>query len=187
MTTLTARRTPTATQRHKPMLPRGPRRALLVAHLVTSIGWIGADFVLLALALTGLSTDDPELARASYTAVGIFVPVVIVPAALLSLATGVLLSVGTKWGLTRYVWIVVKLVITVALTIAVFVLLRPQAAQIVAEASEAGSAQRFLDGIGDARSGLLFPPVVSGTALLVATVVSIYKPWGMTRWGRRGS
>jgi hypothetical protein len=30
-------------------------------------------------------------------------------------------------------------------------------------------------------SNLMFPPIVSGTSLVVATVLAVYKPWGRVR------
>lgn len=177
----------TTAERRMPLLSRGPRRALLVAHVVSSVGWLGADLVLLALAVTGLSTGDAELAHACYAAVGVFVPTLLVPLTLLALATGVALAAGTRWGLLRHYWVVVKLGITVALTAAVYLVLRPDTAHLAAEAAAPGSAQSFLERIGSASAGLIFPPVVSTAALLVATVLSVYKPWGTTRWARRGT
>jgi hypothetical protein len=32
---------------------------------------------------------------------------------------------------------------------------------------------------------LVFPPIVSGLALLTATVLAVYKPWGRVRAARR--
>lgn len=176
----------THTERRLPLLARGPRRALLVAHVVSSVGWLGADLVLLVLAVTGLTTGDAELARACYAAIGVFVPTLLVPLTLLALATGVALAAGTRWGLLRHYWVLVKLGITAALTVAVYLALRPQAAGVAVEAAAPGSAQRFLERIGDVPVDLIFPPVVSTAALLFATVLSVYKPWGTTRWARRG-
>ncbi len=96
---------------------------------------------------------------------------------LVSLVTGLLLGLGTKYGLLRYWWVAVKLVINVVLLALVLVLLMPGLNDVRAD----GSA--LLAG-GDPAvdvSKLAMPPIVSLVALTVATVLSVFKPWGRTR------
>lgn len=59
-----------------------------------------------------MTTDNAELARVCYAAIGVFVPTVLVPAALLALATGIALGAGTKWGLLQRYWVMVELAIS---------------------------------------------------------------------------
>jgi hypothetical protein len=93
------------------------------------------------------------------------------------LASGVVLGLGTKWGLIRYWWVAVKLALNVLLVALVPVALRPE----VIEKAEQG--RRFVAGeaaslaVGD----LIFPPIVSPTLLLVAFVLAVFKPWGLIR------
>jgi hypothetical protein len=98
-------------------------------------------------------------------------------AGLFCLASGFVLAIGTKWGLVRYWWVAIKLALNIMLTILVLVALRPG----VMEAAEQG--RRFAAGesaslaVGD----LIFPPIVSPTALLIAFVLAVFKPWGRIR------
>ena len=46
-----------------------------------------------------------------------------------------------------------------------------------------GTRKGGLLGLGD----LIFPPVVSPTALLVAMVLAVFKPWGRIRPSRGGT
>ena len=80
------------------------RKGALLVHVATSIGWFGTVAVFLALAVTGATSSDPGLARACYAVMGVVGWAVIVPASLASLATGVVSSLGTPWGLFRYYW-----------------------------------------------------------------------------------
>jgi hypothetical protein len=97
------------------------------------------------------------------------------------LATGLLLGVATKWGLVRYRWVLVKLLLNLSLCTLILVALQPGMAEIGeygAELAAGGSPD-------SARvSDLFFPPAVSLTALSLATVLAVLKPWGRTR--RRG-
>lgn len=166
-------------------MPPGLRKGVLTVHIVTAVSWIGVDIVLLVLVLTALTSSDPMTVAASYTAIGAFTIVLLVPAGVLTLATGLLLGVGTKWGIVRYWWLTVKLVITVVLTTLVIVLLRPSVTDVASRAEQAGGAGLFRDQLGGLPVDLVFPPSVSIAALLVATVLSVYKPWGKTPFARR--
>src|SRR5918999_302603 len=96
------------------------RTLALTAHVVASVGWLGAIVAFLALAIVGLTSDDAQLVRAVYLTAEPLTWFVIVPAALASLVTGIVQSLVTTWGLFRHYWVVFKLVITV---VATFVLL----------------------------------------------------------------
>jgi hypothetical protein len=175
-TTTPARAAPAPARRR--LSPR-TRRLALLTHVIASVSWLGLDVGLLTLSVTGQISDDPETVRAAYVAMDVFGDTLLIPVALLTLATGILLSVGTRWGLLRYYWVLVKLVLTLGAGTATIFALRP--------------------GLDDAaRDALGTPPVVGGhaTSVLAApcvalslymfmTVLSIYKPWGMTPFARR--
>jgi ABC-type phosphate transport system permease subunit len=93
------------------------------------------------------------------------------------LASGVVLGLGTNYGLVRYWWVAIKLALNVVLVVLVVFALRPG----VIEMAEQG--WRFIAGepASLAVGGLIFPPIVSTSALLVATVLAVFKPWGRIR------
>ncbi|MGM1057752.1 hypothetical protein [Saccharothrix sp. Mg75] len=143
-----------------------PRKAWLLLHVVSSVGWLGVTVGLLALALAAF--DAPQL----YRAMALLGDVVVLPLALTALATGLLLSFGTRWGLVRHRWVLVKFVLTaVAVTATTFGL--------------RGTLHDAADGDpGTAGAGALSAACVSLVLYLVATALSVFKPWGRTRWGR---
>ena len=163
-------------------LRRSARRALLISHIAVSVGWLGADVVMGILAVAGLTSDDPTLALAIFRAAGIFVPLAVLPLAGLSLVTGLLLALGTKWGLLRYWWVLVKLAITVVLCFLVLTLLQPSVADL-ADLAAAGQRDGSLAvaAAGADPTILLVPACVSVVALTVAVILSVAKPWGRTR------
>jgi hypothetical protein len=159
----------------------GLRKFLLTLHVVASVGWVGAVTVFLALALAGLLSSDVRIVRASYIAMDLGYRAAIVPLGLASLATGVTSSLATDWGLFRYYWIVVKLVVTGLAIILMLVHLQPVGYMAdLASTTEPMSAdfegQRFTLAVY-AGAALL--------ALLTATVLSTYKPRGRTRYATR--
>lgn len=164
-------------------LSASTRKLTLTVHIITALGWMGVDFVLFVFALRGMTSDDPSTVAICYQAVEMFAVVLLVPLGLLSLASGLLLGWGSKYGILRYRWVFWKLVLNLVLTTLVIFLLRPgvsEAADLVSGTPDLTSSE-----LDQARSNLIFPPVVSITALSFATVLAVYKPWGRTKYGRR--
>jgi Predicted integral membrane protein (DUF2269) len=182
MNTRTATQTGPVTRRPW-RLSASARKLTLTVHIISAIGWIGVDFVLLVFALRGLTTDDPNTLRVCYQAIEMFAVVLLVPLGLLSLASGLLLGWGSKYGILRYHWVFWKLVLNLALTTLVIFLLRPG----VNEAADlaAGPPDTLADRLEQSRVDFIFPPTVSITALTIATVLAVYKPWGRTKYGQR--
>lgn len=159
----------------------GLRKVALTAHVTSSIGWFGAVAAFLALAIAGMTSQDRELVRAAYLVMGLTTWFVIVPLALVSLFTGVISSLGTRWGLFRYYWVLMKLVITVLATLVL--LIHTQPIDLLAGAA---AKTAVLD--ADLHGAQLQMVVASSLALvvlLVLTVLSVYKPRGMTPYGQR--
>lgn len=162
------------------MTPRA-RKLVLTIHVVVSLGWFGAVAAFLALALSGLTSPDPQTVRADYLAMALIGWSVIVPLSVATLLVGIIQSLGTEWGLFRHYWIVIKLVLTIAATALLLLHMRlvgdlaSAAAQTDLSATDLRALRIQL--VGDAAAAL--------AVLLVATILSIYKPRGLTRRGWR--
>ena len=85
----------------------------LTAHVVSSVGWLGAVAAFLSLSVAGLHSGHPETLGAAYLAMQMITWAVIVPLSGASLVTGGIQSLGTPWGLFRHYWVVAKLGIAV--------------------------------------------------------------------------
>ena len=157
----------------------GVRKLALTAHVIASLGWLGAIVVFLALGVVGLTSQDPQTVRGVYIVMEPAAWSVLVPFAFSSLLTGVVSSVGTQWGLFRHYWIVVKLVITAFATIVLLVYM--PTFRVMAE--------RAADLTVDLSVVRNVSPVLHATlallTLLMPTLLSVYKPRGMTRYGWR--
>src|SRR5918992_5354996 len=95
----------------------GLRKFTFTTHVATSVGWIGAVLVFLALAGIGLSSRDEQTVRAAYLVMAPAAWLVLVPLAHAALVSGIALSLGTPWGLIRHYWVALKLVITLFSTV----------------------------------------------------------------------
>lgn len=146
------------------------RKPLLAIHIVTSVGVLGADLVLLALGISGARGSDPETV---YPAMSLVSGWLIAPLAVLALATGVLQALLRGWGLARYWWVTIKLTITAVLTGAVLFVLVP-GLRTAAETATGPNAEALLD---DAqRVAFVIAPSVAITLLLLNVFLAVYKP-----------
>lgn len=137
-------------------------------HVVTSVGWMGLALTLFAL--LALAGTDPGNA-AGATAMAHFLDnTLLAPLANTSASTGLVLSLGTAWGLIHQRWVLTKFAITLGqLYAGVFLL--SAALDDAATAAEAG------------------PAMAAGTVAMAGALgfqawLSVAKPWRRTRWAR---
>ena len=162
-------------------LSAGARKAALVTHVVTSVGWLGAVAAFFVLAVVAVRTGDAATARASYVAMDVLGVGVLVPLSLASFASGLLQSLGTSWGLFRHWWVITKLSIS---TIATAILLLYTST--LTALGDAAATPTLADDAMLLPSGS--PVLHAGGALvvlLVAAALSVFKPKGLTRYGWR--
>jgi hypothetical protein len=168
--------------RRAPAMTRSPRfrKFALAAHISSSVGWLGAVAGFLAFAIIGLTGQDAQIVRAAYLGMDWIGWFVLVPLSFASLLTGLVQSLGTEWGLFRHYWILAKLLINVLgnVGLLMFMLLFGSVVAAMPTSSRAD--------VGALRSPS--PLLHAGVALLVllaATVLSVYKPRGITPYGWR--
>lgn len=164
-----------------PLLPRRWRLTTLVLHIVAAGAWIGIDVIVAVLVLTGWFSDDNATRGLAYQALANFVVWPMLSAGLLCLATGLVLGLGTKWGLLRYWWVAVKLVLNLALCTLILFALQPGMAEVDRYGHDVFTGAPVPDEV----STLFFPPAVSLTTLALATVLAVVKPWGRIRHASR--
>jgi hypothetical protein len=163
------------------IMPPRVRKFALTAHVICSVGWLGAVAGFLALAIAGLTSQDALTVRAVYLTMEVITWFVIVPLSFASLLTGLAQALGTSWGLFRHYWVLAKLLINVLATVLLLVHTMPigELASIARETTLSGAA------IGRLQIQLVFDAGLALLALLVATALGVYKPRGLTPYGRR--
>jgi hypothetical protein len=160
------------------MRPR-VRKLALTAHIAASVGWFGAVLTFLALAVVGVTARNDQLVRAAYLVAEPVVWYVVVPFAIASLLTGLVSSLGSAWGLFRHYWVIFKLVLN-AFATTVLLLYTRTVGQFARIAADPGAD------IGPLRSPTFL--LHSGGALVVlvvALVLAVYKPRGVTLYGAK--
>ena len=150
-------------------LPAGPRKLALTVHLTCSVGWIGAVVAYLALGVAAATGRDAETVRAAWIAMEVVGWSAIVPLAIGALLTGLVMSLGTPWGLFRHYWVVISLGLTVFAT-AVLLAHMPTVSALAQAGGQGGDLLH-------AGGGLV--------VLLGIAVLNVYKPRGLTPYGWR--
>lgn len=157
------------------------RKLVLTMHVTCSVGWLGAVVAFLAVAIVGLMSDDVQRIRGCYPAMESIAWVVIVPLSFASLLTGLVQSLCTTWGLFRHYWIVAKFVLNVLATLLLLVHMQP-----IGRMAAAAAAASFLPGdLVGLRVQLVADAAAALVVLLAAVTLSVFKPRGLTRYGRR--
>jgi hypothetical protein len=158
----------------------GLRKFALALHLTVSVGWIGAVAAYIALDVAAATSRDEPTLRAAYLAMESIARYVIVPLAFASLLTGLVMSLGTKWGLFRHYWVLISLLLTVIAT-AVLVVETQVISSFADMAADPTTSSEHLRALG----GTLVHSVGGTVVLLVILVLNTYKPQGMTQYGWR--
>lgn len=161
-------------------LTRTQRRLLVTLHVALSVGWLGVSMVMLTLAITARASQPGGPARSAYWAMRLLADVLLIPLSLSVLLIGLAVAAISPWGLLRHRWVLVKLIATCA-AVTLSLLALPAMTRIAYQ----DAAWHALAAERDAGTRLIIASSVSVALYLSLTAVSVLKPWGPTRRGRR--
>ena len=161
------------------------RRLTITAHLAFSVGWLGATAAFLVLSIAGLTSHDAEVVRGAYISMDLISRFIIIPRCFAALATGLLQALGTPWGLFRYYWILVKFGLAIFATFALLVHQFVAMAEAAKRVSGATAETLLRADFAPLKTELVRAPSLAIVLLLVVTTLGVYKPWGLTRYGKR--
>jgi hypothetical protein len=156
----------------------GPRKVVLASHLTVAVGWIGAVLAYLALGVAAETSSDTETIRGAWIAMELTGWYVIVPLAVASVLTGLVIALGTKWGLFRHYWVLLSFGLTALAALVLFFHMPTVSATTdLARGGDAASVEHL--------GGDIAHPAIGLVILVVVLVLNIYKPRGVTAYGRR--
>lgn len=157
------------------------RKIALATHITFSVGWIGAACAYLVLVAAAMATRETQTLRAAWLAMSLIGWCVLVPFALASLLTGLVMSLGTPWGLFRHYWVLISLGLT--LFASAVLLQHMQTVSVFARLATA--ADPDVASLRGALRGELLHAGVGLLVLLAIELLNVYKPQGLTAYGRR--
>lgn len=155
------------------------RKIALTAHVVLSVGWLGAAVAYLAVAVAALASGESVKMQAAYPILKLIGWTVIVPLCAGAWLSGLIQSLGTAWGLFRHYWVVAKFILTLAAT-AVLLAHMP----VVNHAAMLATTPLATD-FGMLPTQLVMHAAGGALLLLMITALSVFKPWGRTPLGLR--
>lgn len=88
------------------------KRWLVSTHILCNVVWLGTTLCFLVLSLAAVTTQDIKALHTIYVMVDVLDKTLIWTSSIGTMVTGILLSILTHWGLTRFYWIIVKEVLT---------------------------------------------------------------------------
>jgi hypothetical protein len=144
---------------------------VLLLHIVAGGTWFGLDVAMAVLVFTAIGTDSDVVRAYTLQSLQLITVWPMFSAAMLSLITGILLGLGSKYGLVRYWWVAIKLVLNLLLATLIVTALRGE----VAQAADLGQLALGADLEWN------FINMLSPTALTIAFVLAVFKPWGRIR------
>src|SRR5688572_22276750 len=148
-----------------------PRKAMLLVHILSAAAWLGIDVALGILVVVALSTSDAGTAGIAVQAIDMFAIWPMLGASIVCMLSGVSLGLASKYGLVRYWWVAIKLVLNVGMSLLIAFSLRPG----VAEAARIGERMVAGDPTAVLPPDLMYPVVVAPTLLLFAYILSVFK------------
>ncbi|MET7751927.1 hypothetical protein [Micromonospora sp. NPDC005367] len=160
-----------------PRLGARTRKGVLVVHIASAGAWLGIDVAMALVIFTAIFTDDTGTRALCYQVLQLFAVWPLFTAGIVCLASGVVLGLGSKYGLVRYWWVATKLALNILLTGLVPVALRPGLSGLSELGRQLAAGHPVTASIGS----MIYPPIVSPAALLIAIVLAVFKPWGRIR------
>ncbi|WP_418957206.1 hypothetical protein [Streptomyces tritici] len=167
------------------MVSQRLRKLVLTCHVAISVGWLGLITGMFAMSVAGATTSSAEHQAAMYRTMSMLDEIFLGMTSMFALITGIVVGAGTKWGLLQRRWVAVKFFTTMGVMLLGFSVIH----QLILEANElvdAGAPVRggALDTVGWSMAASAGFAVLT---LVFMTAVSTYKPWGLTRRGRRAA
>lgn len=146
-------------------------------HLLFAAVWVTCGFVMLSFTIVsrGLNNSD-QLYMLNYLTDFIDMKI-LVPAAMLTLLTGLLYGIYTKWGFFKQRWLLFKWIVTVSIIVIGTIFTGPWIAEMTVMAKNDGLAvlqnSRYLF---ISRSQLIVGLCMNIT-LIFTVFISVFKPW----------
>lgn len=163
-------------------MPPTVRKTVLTVHVIVAVSWLGLTFGDVTLGLTAIVTDTPAVQHAMFRALGTIADVLLLPIAWLAYGTGILLALGTRWGLVRHKWVLTKFVLT-TVTVGLTTFSLVPGLKTMRDTVDATPVDELVPLSAADISGLITAGIVSTSCYTIAVALSIFKPWGRTRWG----
>ncbi|WP_239696803.1 hypothetical protein [Paenibacillus oryzisoli] len=154
------------------------KKWMLSLHIVFAAIMLGTCVTFLILSITVASSSDSGLILSCYKAMHVLAGTSVRASVIGTIVTGVLLSLGTHWGLAKYNWIIAKEVLTV-----VAVIIGPIGMYIwtlkgISLMTDVGAESAYQGAYVSNMFWLFIGIGLQLLSLIAMYLLSIFKPWG---------
>ncbi|MFD1957374.1 hypothetical protein ACFSL6_25200 [Paenibacillus thailandensis] len=164
------------------------KKSLLVAiHVIAVASWIGGTLGMLLLGLYLQSAENGEQLAYTLSSMEIIDENLLKYPALLSLLTGILLSVWTQWGLVKHYWVVIKLVLTVVTIMLGILYLNDWTASLGVLIEDTGLAALRSGQFRSTWLSIMIMGSFNLFCLVFMVFITYFKPFGKMKKKRAGS
>ncbi|MEK5440722.1 hypothetical protein [Fredinandcohnia sp. FSL W7-1320] len=164
-------------------LTKTARKWILIPHILFSAIMVGNMATFVILNITVLTTSDPFLITSCYKIMNILSDTSIKASTIGATVTGIILSVGTHYGLFKYWWIIVKEILTVLLIGINLWGMYSWTLEALENIVEGGLETQSTLANLDLWTGI----VLQSITLVFLFVISKFKPWGYQKKYNKGS
>jgi hypothetical protein len=144
------------------LFPQRLRQTILTAHIMMSVGLLGDSAGFLAVAIRAAHSPDRETMEPLVATLKMFSLVFGIPLSIGAIVSGLLLGLGTKWGVFRYPWVTAKLALIVSVMLVGALVIGPTQDAILLRG-------------GNDVSPLIAAAAYDVAALALATILSVFK------------
>lgn len=151
---------------------------LKTIHVLSAMAWFGGTLSLLLLRSHIGDAQNGDQLLYTLSNMHVIDETMIKYPALTTLISGILLSVWTPWGLTRYYWTVMKLVLTVVVILTGIVFVNRWFSYLVITVNQFGLASMQIQDFKTTSSFLLLAAIFNNLVLASMTFITAFKPFG---------
>nr|CEL17482.1 Flavodoxin reductases (ferredoxin-NADPH reductases) family 1; Vanillate O-demethylase oxidoreductase [Kibdelosporangium sp. MJ126-NF4] len=162
------------------------RKALVATHVIASASWVGITATIVAMSVVAMTTRDAEVMLVTYRLMESFDLTLLPWANFASTLSGIAVGIVTPWGLVRYYWVAIKLAISVSILVLAFGFLHNRLVAAAADADRLATTGAAPD-LGSLPETVFGGFTFALINLVAAVLLSLYKPGGKTKRGKRTS
>lgn len=159
-------------------LTQKKKQWLVAIHVIAVASWIGGTLGMLLLGLYLRSGENGEQLAYTLSSMEVIDENLLKYPALLTLLTGILLSVWTQWGLVKHYWVTIKLILTVVTIMMGILFLDNWTASLADMISETGFAALRNETFQSTWLSIIIMASFNVVCLLLMVFITYFKPFG---------
>ncbi|PGL71154.1 hypothetical protein [Bacillus sp. AFS055030] len=161
------------------------KNILVSVHVLAICAWFGGTLSLLLLGFYLKNAQNSEQLIYTLSSMHIIDENLLKYPALATLFTGILLSVWTQWGLVKYYWVVIKLVLTVLVILIGIFFINDWFSFLVKTAEGLGASALNENKFESTWISIIISGIFNLSCLVFMTFITYFKPFGKIKKNKK--